>query len=190
MKITPGNYWIYESYYLDSNYNGAPGGNSGGPAVYDSVYALSDTTFNNKVFHRLSRPYEAGGESRETLLIYDSLDYAVCYGTHILFALSDSSTVFYARTYVQPQFSPDSTASVQYKRIREQTVTTPAGVYNTIAMGFTWTFHPYTIDHKPVSQRTQYHCYAKGIGMVSETLPFYAGDSHYIERRLVRYHVQ
>jgi hypothetical protein len=190
MKIAPGNYWVYESYYLDSSYNGGPGGEWGGPAVYDSVFALTDTTIDGRVYHRLSKPRGLGDISREIELLSDSLKYVIQPGNVVVFALEDNSSVFQSRTIYPNVMSDDSVVIGQFKRFGETMKSTPAGTFNSITMALTWRFYPYAAQSRPVALRASYYNYAKGIGLVAENLGFYAGDPHYVERRLIRYHVQ
>lgn len=190
LQLTPGNYWIYETFYVDSNGNGAPGSEGGNPPLYDSVYVASDTVRNGVGYHRLMKPNEAGSKAYNTFCLRDSLDYSVEPSGRVELALNNVGLIFFSRTYQSPQFSDDSVVTVTWKREEAVPKTVPVGTFNTIAMAYTWTYHPFATSGRSVSSRKQYFRYAKGIGLISETMGVFVSDPKYVERRLVRYHVQ
>ena len=188
--LKPGNYWIYESWRVDANGNGQPGSYGSNPPAYDSVYAIADTVMGNRVFHRYCMPTGPGEQKYDTWSVSDSGDYLIEPGNHIQLALKDSATSFMFRSYEQPLFSNDSAATVSYKLEGQRLQSTPAGITPTLSMAYIWNFYPFAAQHQPASQRVQSVRFAKGIGMVSQTLPFYMSDSLYVQRRLLRYHLQ
>ena len=190
LPVKPGNYWIYETWYVDSLGRGTAGSYNGQPPLYDSVYAISDTTISDRLYHRYRKPETPGEKDYKTWTVSDSGEYIIEPGNHIQFALSDSASVFLSRSYEQSQFSDDSLVTVQYKLDGMRTQTTPAGVFNTASMAYVWTFYPFSWQMRAITTRRQSTHYAKGIGIISETLPFYVADVNYVERRLIRYHVQ
>lgn len=189
MPIYPGNYWIYESWVVDEDGVGAPGMPNGQPPVYDSVYAISDTTINGNNYRRYSAPIAAGSKDNDTYAIRDSLGYLVDVNGLVQYALTDSVSVFASRTFTQPQFSDDSVVTIQYKRDGNRQFIAPAGTFNTSDMVYDWSFIPFVSKGRPVSSRHQYTRYARHVGIVSQTMPFYISDPKYVERRLIRKHV-
>ena len=66
-------------------------------------------------------------------------------------------------------------------------VTTPAGTFTTLTTKDTYLMYPNWIfagDLRFVNTR-----YTENIGIVIETLPFFASVPNYIERRLIRYQI-
>jgi hypothetical protein len=135
------------------------------------------------------KPHSVGGPY-ETLYLRDSGTYSVGVEGNIFLSLVDSANSFHNRTYSGGMISGDSLVVADYKRGTTTTKAVPAGTFSTISMEFVWTFYPYAAQNAPISSRRNGARFAKGIGMVSEVMPFYAADPMYVERRLVRYHVQ
>jgi hypothetical protein len=66
-------------------------------------------------------------------------------------------------------------------------VTTPAGVYNTSTARQTFLMYPnWASSGNPRYINVRY---SENIGIVVETLPFFASSPNYVERRLIRYNV-
>lgn len=190
LKLTPGNYWVYESYYVDSNGTGGPGSEGGGAPYHDSVYVAADTTFGGHTWHTLMQP-EPGTSTYTAAYLRDSLNYEVNSYGRIVLAPTDYSHVLYTRTQLGPTGGfPDSALVVACRMgDKDKVVNVPAGSFTTIGFITAYNFYPFAGgSHTPA--RAQYARYAAGVGMVSQTLPFYYADPMYVEERLLRYHVQ
>jgi len=67
------------------------------------------------------------------------------------------------------------------------TMTTLAGTFTTSNANEIYSMYPnWTFAGNPRNKHTRY---AENIGIVIEALPFFASSPNYIERRLVRYHL-
>lgn len=190
-KLAPGNYWIYETFEVDSNGSAAPGSQGGGGTFFDSVYVEKDTLIGNYMYHKVMTPDLPGSHIYAGTYLRDSLNYEVnSYGVR-LFTPDNTNTPFYSRTAGPSTATADSAYRIELVagNVNEQ-FTTPAGTFTTIATIANWTFYPYASSSTGVHYRHQFTRYAAGIGMITETLPFYAALPTYTERRLVRYHLQ
>lgn len=191
LKLQAGNYWVYQSYIVDDAGVGNPGSIPNGPTVYDSIYVASDTMIRNRVYHRLVRPVEIGSALYQTICLRDSLNYEVDDRGNVYLAPDDYSTVFLTKDMEGGVVSTDSAIRLQVRMgDRDKIMTVPAGSFTTVSMDQRWTFFPFAAQGRPVNTRIMHARFAKGIGMISETLPFYASFPLYTERRLVRYRVQ
>jgi len=190
-KLTPGNYWIYESYLVDSLGNGTPGGLFGHAAYRDSIYVEKDTIFNAHTYHKLMKPEILGSNTYTATFLRDSLNYEVDHRGTIVLAPEDYTSIFRYSIREASPISDDSMLALTVRMAdKNKSVTMPAGTFETVSMDNIWTFIPFAAQQKPVSQRRQHTRYAKGVGMISETMPFYASLPDYEERRLVRFFVK
>lgn len=189
-KYTPGNYWVYETFETDSNGNGHPGTQIGGGTVfYDSVYVEKDTVIGSYTYHKVMQPDDPGSPDHIASYYRDSLNYEVDVHGRIVFA-PYSGSILFTRIIGQSTATADSATRTDLMTGDVgKSMSTPAGAFTTTAMVTKWTFYPYS-GNGGVHYRYQYARYAAGIGMVSETLPFYISIPTYTERRLLRYHVQ
>ncbi len=186
MPGAPGSYWIYETYMVDSNGNGVPGQWTSNQPLTDSFYLISDTTVEGRNFHRMMGPSEAGSHVYETTYYRDSAMYLLGLRGDTLFAATDTNRVFRRRAIPGMPVSMDSAIVMSVSFGDKRTKQVPLGSFETLAMITDWAFHPYASESRPVTHRKQFKRFAAGVGIVSETVPFYALDARYMERRLVR----
>ena len=179
MALKPGNYWIYERYWLDS-----ANGEAHAEGKYDSAYVEKDTIIGKYLYHKYCMV--AVPTSIVTVrYLRDSLGYTVDENGIISFCSTDYTNAF--RTYA---FGPNAvtgyTLTITEKMgFRHATTVVTAGTFTTS------TFRKIS-KYPPGSMWDTRECqwkYAKNIGMVSESI-------HYVdfpmieERRLVRYSVK
>lgn len=177
--LTPGNYWIYERFSVDSN------GNGSGTGLYDSCYVEKDTIINGNTYAKVHRALDSGS-TNGPLLLRDSLHYIVTFNGAIIFSSEDFTTTFSYLVLTSPTDTISEISSAMANK--DMPFTTPAGTFVTSDFRTTYHMHhPYT-DHG--TNRYLHTRYAKNVGIVSETLPFYYFPTNYTERRLIRYHVQ
>ena len=186
--LTPGNYWVYQTFRLDSNYNIIE------PAsVIDSAYVEKDTTISGKVFHKYIGPNERGSGDYVTRYLRDSLGYLKDNRGNLYFTSRDFNTTFYRQYLVDLDHNIsmlDTPCLVERKMgERDKMVMVPAGTFRTSSYQEIYFMDPYFASFAPVV-RTLHTRYAAGIGMVAQTLPFYINNPSYTERRLIRYRVQ
>jgi hypothetical protein len=71
---------------------------------------------------------------------------------------------------------------------KDSSIVTPAGTFLTSNIQETYNMYPkwsYAGNPRYINKR-----YSEEIGIVVETLPFSISNPNYIERRLVRYHIE
>lgn len=188
-RLDSGNYWVYGYYTIDSL------GNDLGPASnqYDSAYVEKDTIIRGHTFHTyVSNPLYNGTPARVHLR--DSLQYITDDRGNIYFAAQDFDTEFYRKHLVDLShlISDVDTFALVVKKMadRNKTVTVPAGSFTTSSMRTTWTLNDSLPRAQYPSPRRLNTRYSAEVGLVSETLPFYAMTPTYTERRLLRYRVR
>jgi hypothetical protein len=174
-----GNYWIYGLYDVDSLGNATP------LNIYDSCYVQKDTLINGRTFFKVYRPdytYNSG-----FIYLRDSLHYIVHKSGAILFSSVDFNTTFSTFHFIT-QLGDTFYVSTSKMEYKNKLVSVPAGTFE--ASDFKQSF---TYMHIPsgsfMKNRAMVTYYAKGVGIVYETLPFYSSVPSQRERRLLRYHV-
>ena len=191
VKLDPGNYWLYQSFLVDSTGHGGPGSFNGSTIYYDSIYVEKDTVIGAYTYHKLMTPTDLGSKTYQSSYVRDSLKWEVGLGGQMILAPFDYATIFRTRTIDASTFSADSAVRQDIQMAHKNVaINTPAGVFETISMATSWTFFPYAAQRKSPYTRTQYTRYAAGVGMVSQTMPIYAANPNYAERRLLRYYVK
>ena len=175
-----GNYWIYQHYKIE------PDKTETALEVYDSCYIEKDTLINGYMYHKLISP-SILSENRVKYL-RDSLHYIVdSAGTKTHRSLRQRCDLF--RSYFILASENDTLCRVVIKMDNQShEIITPAGTYTTLSVRETYFFYPNWNSNG--NERYIDHYYADKIGIVKETLPFFASDPSYRERRLIRYHVQ
>ncbi len=186
MPAESGSYWIYETYYVDSNGIGEQGNFAGMRAAIDSVYLAKDSVINGAQYHCLMKPESAGSASYMPLFYRDSGMYLVEPTGAILFSPSDTNRTFATRSIPGRPATMDSLIVLRTYCGSTRQKAVPYGTFPTIATVTESSFIPYASDNRPVTRRSQYLRFARNIGIVSETLPYYSMDPGYVERRLVR----
>jgi hypothetical protein len=179
-QLKVGNYWIYQRFDVDSSGNATPA------TEYDSCYVEKDTLINNITYYKMIRP-NPYIPLASAFFLRDSLHYVVDYKGKILFSSMDFTTTF--EDFYQFGGGNSDTVCHAVRKMTEKdwNVTTPAGTYVTSNSKLIYNMYPaYSFAG---NVRTMNTCYSKNIGIVKETLPFFASNPNYIERRLVRYHL-
>jgi hypothetical protein len=179
-QLKVGNYWIYQRFDVDSS------GNASSTSVYDSCYVEKDTLINNITYFKMIRP-NPYPPLPSVFYLRDSLHYVVDNSGMLFFSSLDFTTVF--EDYYKFGSGSQDTVCHAIRKMTEKdwNVTTPAGSFVTsnskliYYMFPNWSFAG--------NERTMNTRYAKGVGIISETLPFFASNPNYVERRLVRFHL-
>jgi len=185
-QLKVGNYWVYQQFIVDSSGNATP------TNVYDSCYVEKDTLINNNTYFKVYRPNPYFPQWGYTYL-RDSLHYIVScrnfqnQSSQICFSSQDFNTTFYSyhMTYGNLQDTIALvTAKMEYPGL---IVSTPAGSFETSTFKINYNYGANWDNFgNPRHQNTRY---SKGVGIVSEELPHTYSNPNYLERRLVRYHV-
>ena len=177
-QLKVGNYWIYQRYEVDSLGNGTP------TSVYDSCYVEKDTLVNNKIYFKVYRPQPAWPQM-DFVALRDSLHYTVNTNGEIVFSSLDFVSVFddyYSTNGIDTIYR--YTARMADKNLL---FFAPMGSFTT--SNYKRNYQMYGSLAVNGVNRSMNTRYAKDVGMVSETLLFYTSQTTYIERRLVRYHL-
>lgn len=178
-NLAVGNYWIYQRYRIEPNQPETA------LDVFDSCYIELDTLINGYNYYKFVDPYMLQEERIKYLR--DSLHYIVDSAGVIVFSYIDFTSVF--QSYYVFASETDTVSHVIINMEEGlQEITTPAGTFSTLNAKETYYMYPNWSNNG--SERYKNHYYSSGIGVVSETMSFFAADPSYIERRLVRYHVQ
>ncbi|MBL7890721.1 MAG: hypothetical protein JNL24_14305 [Bacteroidia bacterium] len=179
-KLETGNYWIYQQYDLDTL------GNLTAKNVFDSCYVAADTIINGKNYHTLVKPKPYFPGQIEKYHLIDSLNYVVDASGKIIFSSSDMTSIFATNYYMAT--ASDTLCRAEIKMTDANTsITCDAGTFNTI--NAKETFYMYPNWQSAGSIRARNTKYAENIGMITETLPFFVSNPNYVERRLIRYHL-
>lgn len=177
-QLKAGNYWVYQVFKIDSS------GNSSPTIVFDSCYVDRDSTIRgNKYFHyHFENNYT---QSYDTWL-RDSLHYTINSNGAILFSSEDFTTVFdeqYQRN------GTDTLAHVTCKMAdKDVSVNAPAGSF--VTSDYRLTYDMYPAYRNGGAKRILHNRYAKGVGLVTATSAFYPTQTLYMEKRLLRYHLE
>ncbi len=176
--LKTGNYWIYQQFTVDSLGNATPSD------TYDSCYIEKDTLINGKTYFKLVQP-SYFGVIPDKLYLRDSLHYIVDLSGNKLFSSEDFTTVF---KYHVMMIGGDTLAECTIKMAHpNEVIEVPAGSFSTHDYQMHWTMHPpYNFNG---TDRYQHTRYAKGKGIISQTMPFFLGTPTYVERRLVRSYI-
>jgi hypothetical protein len=177
-QLKVGNYWVYQTYQVDTL------GNSTCMFSLDSCYVEKDTLINGHIYFKVYRNYYV--PYLINLYIRDSLHYVVDAGGKILFSSQDFATIF--DNYYTGISQGDTVAEVIAKMEDHNfPVNVDAGTFITSDYRLTYNMYPnWSLNG---STRIRHTRYAKDIGIVMETMPIYVGNPNYIERRLLRYHL-
>jgi len=178
-NLAVGNYWIYQQFEVDEAGNAVP------KNVFDSAYVEKDTLINSETYFKVFRknPYSM---KPDYSYLRDSLHYLVDAAGTIHFSSQDFETTF--RSYAILAVPPDTIARVSLKMAdKDLSVETPAGTF--ITSNFQETFIIYPNWVHGVNPRTINIRYAENVGIVVERLPFFLSNPKYLEKRLIRYHV-
>jgi hypothetical protein len=176
-QLKPGNYWVYQQFRIDTL------GNETALNVFDSCYVEKDTLINGNIYHKVFRPSIFPGN--DIGYWRDSLHYIVTSSGKVVFSSQDFASVFDLH-YITA--NTDTIAKVITKMDdKNLMVSTPIG--NFITSNYKVSYNMYPAWSFNGSKRNINVRYAENVGIVIETLPFYASDPNYTERRLVRVHL-
>ncbi len=177
-QLTVGNYWIYERYNIDSP------GNATASGIFDSCYVEKDTQINNTAFFKVIRPQPLGAYYNTTF-IHDSLHYLINEEGQILFSSQNFTDTF---SHYCITAGADTVCEIVLKMDDMNfSTTTAAGTFTTSSLKQTFNMYPYwAYAGNPRYLNTRY---AENIGIVTETLPFFSSNPNYVERRLIRFHL-
>lgn len=177
-QLKVGNYWIYQQFDFDDFGNMTP------TSSYDSCYIEKDTIVNGKTYFKMFRPSYL--YTNPISFLRDSLHYLVNLEGKILFSSQDFTSVL--NSYFIKATAVDTVCQVDLQ-MKDKAVnyTSPAGTFVTSNAVETFNMFPdWTGFGNPRFKQTRY---AENIGIIMETLPFFFSSNKYVERRLVRYHL-
>ncbi|MFH0893027.1 MAG: hypothetical protein V2A54_01225 [Bacteroidota bacterium] len=178
-NLSIGNYWVYQRFDVDGS------GNAIASNVYDSCYVEKDTTINSNTYFKVIRPVPYGSAASYSYQ-RDSSNYLVNSHGDILFSPKDFTTVFSSK-YMVINISDTVCNIMRMMADKDQTYSTPSGNYTTSNCKETYSMYPNYSNGGTL--RYKNNRYAANVGLVIETLPFFANSPNSIERRLVRFHV-
>lgn len=180
-QLKVGNYWIYQRFDVDSSGTSTP------TSIFDSCYIEKDTLIAGFTYYKMVRPAPYP-PMQSVFLVKDSLHYLVEAGGNILFSSIDFFNIF-QDTYITAGGTPSDTVCRILKKMTEKNlvVSTPNGVFQTSNCQAQYLMYPNWAFAGAL--RLMNTRFAKDVGIVTETLPFFASNPDYIERRLVRYHL-
>lgn len=178
-KLAVGNYWIYEEFTADRYENSMPTGR------YDSCYVERDTMINAKMYYKMVRPTSSplSGVS----FLRDSASCTVDELGTILFSATDfTSLIHHSFLTLPPHDTIYEASSRMYPETNLNVV--PAGSFHVLNFKTIYRFYgSYATPAGPF--RDANARYSEGVGLVSQTLPFFLSNPNHTEIRLVRYHV-
>lgn len=179
-QLKTGNYWIYEQFDIN------PAGEATSKKIFDSCYVEKDTVINNKIYHKIVKPVFYNATQKEISFQKDSLHYIINSNGKILFSSQDFSTIL-NYGYIKDGEKDTISKVIRQMTDKNTTVTTAAGTFATLNAKETCLMYPkWSFAGNP---RYRHSKYAENVGIIIETLPFFTSSPNYIERRLVRYHL-
>jgi hypothetical protein len=178
-----GNYWIYELFRFEQH------GDTSSMNKFDSVYVVKDTLIRGNQYWKIHQ-HEFVRNWDYFTFTRDSLHYIIDEKGKILFSSEDFSTVF--SEFYMFDYMPyaDTVCRVTSKmNDKDFRCRTAAGIFVTSNMQHTIRFYPKYIKQGVNDPRYMNKRYAKNIGIVQETEPYYVSQSFGTERRLIRYKI-
>lgn len=178
-QLKVGNYWVYQRYNISAN------GMETATNIYDSIYIEKDTIISGIKYYK-QVPADAGFTYNTNPYLRDSLHYLVNSDGQILFSSQNFSNTFNNRYVISP--GNDTVCQVAEKmEDKDFAISTASGTYATSSLRVTYNMYPnwsYNGSVRYLNTR-----YAENVGVVSATLPIFVSNPDYVERRLVRYHL-
>jgi len=174
-NLKVGNYWIYERFNLDVD------GNYSSLNQFDSLYVEKDTLINGVTYAKYITTNILGPDY-DPLYLRDSLHYTVDASGTIYFS-TENFTDILSQYY---SIASGDTLFYRHGMMTEDLVScqVPAGVFVTKNFQFTWEVY---ITAAAGQIRFSDRKMAEGVGLVYETLDFFAGDPNYKVRKLLRW---
>lgn len=181
-NLKVGNYWVYERFNLDT-----VGGIYTSLNVFDSSYIEKDTVVNGNTYYKLMAINYPNTEYIGEYL-RDSLSFIVNLTGSIVFASQNFTDTFYTHYYILNTGSSDDTVSYIYSKMADDnfSIEVPAGTFATKNYRTTYMMWPDFAMTGGAVRPINYRC-AKDIGLVEQTLIFFAYAPDYTIRRLSRY---
>jgi hypothetical protein len=183
-QLKTGNYWIYGRYHVDTD------GSVTNLHSYDSCYVEKDTIANGKTYFKYCS-YNFINDRKEVSYQRDSLGYTVALDGSVLFSSTDFTTVFksYYTTFQVDSLPTDTICRIISKMDdKDKTITVPAGTFVSSSYKMTYAFYPKWIIAGR-SKRYMDTRYAKNVGLIAQTEPFFLNSTYTVEKRLLRYHL-
>jgi len=179
-QLKVGNYWIYEQYDISSTSNATSRN------IFDSCYVEKDTVILGKTYFKIVKPVWYYPTQKDISYLKDSLHYIINSNGDILFSSQDFSNKLSSR-YVISGGNDTISQVVKQMADKNTTFTVPAGTFTTSNAQETHFIYPnYASAGNPRYRNIRY---AENLGIVSETVLFFVSSPDYVERRLVRYHL-
>ncbi len=180
-RLKTGNYWVYERFQIEQH------GSVSSLKQFDSSYVEKDTLIRNQTFFKVRR-HDLIYNREYGVYLRDSLHYIIDSAGRIVFSSEDFTTV-YDTYYVT--LAADDTAAIRTRKMNDKDLVTitPAGTFTTSNMQTTHVYYPKYITVGINNPRYMNSRYAKNIGLVVETEPFYFMYPIITEKRLIRYHL-
>lgn len=175
MKV--GNYWVYETYKIDSS------GVETNEGKIDSIFVKSDTIVNGHTYYKLFGNRLGGSQYTQIGTYRDSSNLIVSIDGAILLHPTNFTDTLTTEVHMQ-----DNMKIYSYYTIMENPsaqLTVPAGTFNVIRLMTDYIIY----IHNPTYSRKHYKYYTDGIGMIQESFGFASQRYVNYERRLVRYHL-
>jgi hypothetical protein len=181
MPLKVGNYWIYERFKMELN------GISESTGQIDSCYVIKDTLIRNERYWKLKK-FDFVFNRVEFWFQRDSLHYIINQAGIILFSSGDFSSIFLSRYHVGPD---SDTVSYIFDKMNDKDlpVTTAAGTFTTSNMQTSVTLFPKYLSPNVPNPRYLNKRFAKDVGIITETEPFYVAFNFMHGRRLIRYYL-
>ena len=178
-QLKVGNYWVYERFNVDAS------GSATATGILDSCYVEKDTIIDTTHYFKFIRP-EVVGSTYSYQFVRDSLHYLVNSDGQILFSSQNFTDTF--NSYFITAGPTDTVCEVFVKMAdKNLSLNLPAGQFQTYSFKQTFEMYPnWSASGNPRYIDTRY---AVNVGIVSETFPFFSSSPNYIQRRLVRYHL-
>ncbi|MBL7774265.1 MAG: hypothetical protein JNM95_15510 [Chitinophagaceae bacterium] len=177
-NLSVGNYWVYEVYKIEN-------GVATNTNTVDSCFVEKDTLIHENTFAVISKPMSQGVPAQRQLF-RDSSGYLVNPEGRVYFNQHSADEVLNSYFFILS--NQDSVAFIDERMMPSSITILPAGSFHTKNMRIRYDMFP---NHAGGGkQRDMHFKYALGVGLVSETLPFYHNQPYVFERRLLRYHVK
>jgi hypothetical protein len=178
-NLEVGNYWIYDIFTLKADGTLIP------QNKVDSVYIAKDTLIGTNTYFKYLYP-DFPSKLYTHKYLRDSLHYIVDHQGKILFSSENFTDVLFSTIKLLGPPPADTLCFITAQMTDENySMSVPAGLFTTKNYKTTYQMHgKWTLNgtFRPVNVR-----YAKEVGIVEETLPFFIGDPNYTVRRLKRY---
>lgn len=185
-QLAVGNYWVYQKYNIDGNNNVT---NLNYP---DSCVIEKDSIINGRQYFKyvtyINYQVNYPNNNAGFMWLCDSLSYLKSLEGQVIFSSADFTNEFDDGYFLVPGSSQDTVCKRTFKMDAGMVnVSAPAGNFNClIAKVKQEFFSPFNAYG---SIKYAKRSFSRGIGMVSELCP-YANSNDWMERKLLRYHVQ